>query len=202
MRVLLYKEDDVLKCINIDNDETASIFIDKLNEESPLVPLFRELTEDEIAEAFGDYANFAGDEHTTIVGTELSSAVVSRTEPTPPAKTLDECKAEVKALRKVKQYSPVTIGSNTFDTTPNAVVSLSAKGAFLLHNESAEPFKWKLADDSWATLTRDEFLEVGTTIGNYIQACYDNESDLVEQLTEAGDLSSVDLTVGWPTATY
>lgn len=71
IRVIAFGEEAPFGVANFDNDVDANYFLESV---SPT----RELTKEEITEAFGDWPHYAGDENTTQTGTTLENVTFSR----------------------------------------------------------------------------------------------------------------------------
>lgn len=68
-------------------------------------------------------------------------------------------------------------------------------------NKPGASHKWKTAQ-GWVTLTSDVMIQLGLTVENFVQKCFDREGELVEAINLADDLSTIDLESGWPESSY
>lgn len=60
---------------------------------------------------------------------------------------------------------------------------------------------WKVTEGVWAELSYETLNAMGRAIGMHIQACFDNEKALFEDITEAEtvtELLEIDVNSGWP----
>ena len=64
-----------------------------------------------------------------------------------------------------------------------------------------EPRNWKIQDGVWTTLTTNQIIAYGIAIGDHMQACFDWEKILSDQIMAATtglELNAIDLHAGWP----
>ncbi len=96
---------------------------------------------------------------------------------------------EIKSARKLEQYSNITVDSKEYINTETAQNKF-----FNLLGATAGSVEWRLADNSWITLTRAEAEAVRDAIITKENAVYQKESDLLDQInsvTDIGDIESI-----------
>lgn len=83
-----------------------------------------------------------------------------------------------------------------------AIAVTTAKIRALEESGSTDPINLKLTAMAWRTWTLADLKTYGQAIDTHIQACFDNEAALANQINAAPDfgaLSVIDLDAGWPT---
>lgn len=63
------------------------------------------------------------------------------------------------------------------------------------------PRNWKIADGVWTTLTTTQIIAYGIAIGDHMQACFDQEKLLSDQIMASPTAQAarmIDLNAGWP----
>lgn len=126
----------------------------------------------------------------------------------------DRCAAEAPALaaekarrlaalaerRRRAETSGATVGGMSFSTDETAQAKLTAAVvASVLDN--AYQLQWKLADGSFALLDHAALIAAAQGVRAHVQACFDREAALVQQIAAAADrdaLAAVDIESGWP----
>jgi hypothetical protein len=88
----------------------------------------------------------------------------------------------------------------SFSTDETAQAKLTAAVvASVLDN--AYQLQWKLADGSFALLDHAALIAAAQGVRTHVQACFDSEAALVQQIVAAADrdaLAAVDIESGWP----
>lgn len=81
---------------------------------------------------------------------------------------------------------------NLVDATRNSMIDAPTSPQFAL---------WKTGRTSWATLDASTLLGMGLAIRSHIQACFQREKDLQDQIIAAANVDAlrlIDITTGWP----
>ena len=105
-----------------------------------------------------------------------------------------EQKRAVKARRDRAIYAGISIAGlqiATDDVSQQRIMSVALSATMDPNYE----VKWKISSDVFVTLSSQEILFIAQEVRNYIQACFDNESDLVDLINSG---SSYDIDTGWP----
>jgi hypothetical protein len=61
--------------------------------------------------------------------------------------------------------------------------------------------QWKVADRGFVTLDRDQIIAIAQAVRTHVQACFDREAALAEEIQSASDeqaLATIDIDGGWP----
>ncbi|AZG78166.1 DUF4376 domain-containing protein [Methylocystis rosea] len=61
--------------------------------------------------------------------------------------------------------------------------------------------QWKIADQGFVTLDRDQIIAIARAVRAHVQACFDREAALAEEIQAAPDeqaFSAIDIEGGWP----
>ncbi|SDI53869.1 DUF4376 domain-containing protein [Pseudomonas panipatensis] len=117
--------------------------------------------------------------------------------PVVPAPTAEEMKAKIAERR----WQQVQAGTNAdgvhLDTSDTSQVKITG-AALEATLDSTYSCDWKAADGSWVTLSATQILAIARAMRAYIQACYDREKALAEEV-DAGTFTEAMLDEGWPT---
>lgn len=117
--------------------------------------------------------------------------------PVVPAPTAEDMKAKI-AERRWQQVQAGTdadgIHIDTSDTSQVKITGASMTATI----DSTYTCNWKTADGSWVTLSATQILAIARAMRVYIQACYDREKALAEEV-DAGTFTEAMLDEGWPT---
>lgn len=148
------------------------------------------------------------DDVETILTTALSSPFVGGTIVPDETATLDSKKARKWAATKLERYSRMNLGIVTdygmFDTDDIARANISgAVLAAVVANSSGQPFSisWTLKDNTIATLTANQMIQVGMLVMTYVDECHAASRTLREAIDAAEDtdtLDAIDIASGWP----
>jgi hypothetical protein len=108
--------------------------------------------------------------------------------------------AELAALRWQKETGVMTFDGMAVSTDP--VSQTKILGALV--GTQIDPnavIKWKMADGTFVTLDAQAITAVAMAVRGHVQACFDREAVLkeeVEAATTAEEVAAVDLNTGWP----
>ena len=58
--------------------------------------------------------------------------------------------------------------------------------------------QWKIGSNTYINLNAQQIIGIGMAIDSYVQACFDNEATLADQIANSNDPLSIDLDSGWP----
>lgn len=61
--------------------------------------------------------------------------------------------------------------------------------------DPATTVRWKLADGTFVTLDADTIVAVAQAVRDHVQACFDREAFLLEQISDG---ATPDIVTGWP----
>ncbi|WP_162150819.1 DUF4376 domain-containing protein [Methylosinus sp. 3S-1] len=104
--------------------------------------------------------------------------------------------------RRRAETSGVVIGGMGFSTDVESQAKLTAVVvASVLDNEYA--VRWKLSDGSFASLDHAALIAAAQGVRAHVQACFDREAALVQDIAAAADLdalAAIDIASGWPDA--
>ncbi len=184
MRVFLYEKSDSILCKNFDNDTDAEKFVSSSTT--------RELTESEITAAFGTKWMHAGDAHTVVTGTDITTATVTRNTP-----SIETFKGDVDAIYDEKVDADLTIDSREILISPLHYNIMTGFASSNMANVEI-----MLADGTHHIYTEAEFTAMWNKVNDHKHACGVRRRALYAELEAAEDMSAVDLTTGWPTTTY
>ncbi|WP_435607733.1 DUF4376 domain-containing protein [Pseudomonas knackmussii] len=107
---------------------------------------------------------------------------------------------ELKALIAARRWQQVQAGTNAdgvhLDTSDTSQVKITG-AALEATLDSSYSCDWKASDGTWVTLNATQILAIARAMRAYIQACYDREKVLAEEV-DAGTFTSSMLGEGWP----
>lgn len=111
-------------------------------------------------------------------------------------------RAEVTALRKVRQAQPVNFNGLMLETDLNTI-SLITAAAYLMDADptSAQSRLWKVNDEVWIDLDRNTLVAMGRAIADNTQAMFEQEKALLDSIAAAttlAELEAIDVAAGWP----
>ena len=109
------------------------------------------------------------------------------------------CK-EVTDLRWIKQQSTIYNGIEL--ECDDITIGRLTSGAFLMdvNPDTPQERRWKLADDNWITLSKQDMIELGSVIAAHMQTCFNREEELHNAIKSAEtieDLALIDIEDGW-----
>lgn len=81
--------------------------------------------------------------------------------------------------------------------TDRATQSKLTAAALRATRDSTYTLDWKLSTGTFATLTAEQILAVADAVGDYVQACYSREAELLAAVS-AGTFTEAMLLEGWP----
>jgi len=102
--------------------------------------------------------------------------------------------AEIAAYRWQRENAGMTVNGIAVRTDDRSKMMLSAARL------RAEPVRWK-TPNGFVNLTIAEINAMFEAVSNYVQACFDREAELTEQILRMNDCDAVlalDITMGWP----
>lgn len=107
---------------------------------------------------------------------------------------------ELKAMIAARRWQQVQVGTNVdgvhLDTSDTSQVKITG-AALEATLDSTYSCDWKAADGSWVALNATQILAMARSMRAYIQACYDREKVLAEEV-DAGTFTEAMLEEGWP----
>lgn len=116
--------------------------------------------------------------------------------PVVPVQSADALKVRIAERR----WQQVQAGTNAdgihLDTSDTSQVKITG-AALEATLDSTYSCDWKAADGSWVTLSATQILAIARAMRAYIQACYDREKALSEEV-DAGAFTDAMLDEGWP----
>jgi len=102
----------------------------------------------------------------------------------------------IAATRWSHQVAGVTVDGLTVDSD-SETLGLLTGAAFDAYQDSTLTIDWKLADNSYTTLTAAQVTAISKAVSTYVRACFSREKDLLAAL--AGGTYTADmLDTGWP----
>lgn len=123
-------------------------------------------------------------------------------------KSLDELRAEkwrlVKDIRNRRIGAGVTVSGRTYDSDSDSRANVqTAAFAASVAASMGQPFeiRWTLKDNTFATLTGAEIIEVCAAGVSYVSAIHERARVLrtaIETATTVGELDALDIEEGWP----
>ena len=105
-------------------------------------------------------------------------------------------KQQLAELRYVKETSGITINGNFITTDRNSQAKIT--GAYNATQISGDSLNWK-TDNGWVTLTPEEVKNIALTVFNHVQACFNREEELSQEIDTNVD---ADISLGWPDTEY
>lgn len=119
-------------------------------------------------------------------------------EPEKPKPTLAQCLKSLADRRWWKTqefvYDGVETQADGAIAVVNATLTLRARRG--VPAEAAQT--WKLSNTEYRQWNEDQIEAFGFAIADHIQACFEREAELSEEILAAEDPSSVDTSQGWP----
>lgn len=103
---------------------------------------------------------------------------------------------EVAHRRWQEETKGIWVNDFYFGTTDREKALLASKVVAAM-NKPGATHRYKTGQ-GWITLTSDLIIQLGLTVEQYVQTCFDNEGALVDQLNSADDPTTVDIESGWP----
>lgn len=116
--------------------------------------------------------------------------------PVVPAHTPEELKAKI-AERRWRQVQAGTDADGIHIDTSDASQVKITGASMTATIDSTYTCNWKTADGTWVTLNATQILAIAKAMRTYIQACYDREKALAEEV-DAGTFTEAMLDEGWP----
>lgn len=99
-----------------------------------------------------------------------------------------------------KEIAGININGLYIGTTDREKALLASKVvAAMLEPNAIHRYK---TGQGWIELSSENMKQIGMTVQNYVQNCFNRESELVDAINVATDLSTVDYTTGWPVLDY
>lgn len=120
-------------------------------------------------------------------------------------KSTDELKAMIQQKRQAHEDAGVLHDGRTYYTDTTSQIAYV--GALMAAQQSAAAniafsINWKSAD-GFVTLSAADLISVTTAVRGHIQACFDQEANLVSQVLAANNdptaILAIDFNAGWPT---
>jgi hypothetical protein len=108
----------------------------------------------------------------------------------------ENAKATIASRRFTAEVSGITFNGMTIYTDRTTQSKLTGAAVRAIQN-SAYTVSWKLADNTFITLTSVQILAVADAVGDYVQACYNREAALLVALGD-GTYADAMLEEGWP----
>ena len=132
------------------------------------------------------------------LGHTYLNTLVNRAENAQRKLTADRLKLsdEVANQRWKKEISGITVNSMYFGTTDREKALLASK-VLAAMNKPGATHKYKTAQ-GWITVTSEIMIQLGLAVEQYVQSCFDREGELVDLINTTEDLSTIDITAGWP----
>lgn len=109
---------------------------------------------------------------------------------------VSEIKSRVASVRYQQEISGLTIDGHPFYTDRETQMKLMAASLRAQTNPDYS-VNWKLADGSFSKFTSNQIIEITNKIADYVQACYERESELVKEIDE-GTYTEQMINTGWP----
>lgn len=110
-----------------------------------------------------------------------------------------------KGLRERHAQKPVAYNGNTFDAGPESQQKITSKITYAQSTGKADDGSWavgwKTAENGYVELSYAGLVEIMETINDQIQAAYNREAQLAEQIQAAStieELQAIGLESGWP----
>lgn len=106
----------------------------------------------------------------------------------------------VATRRWEQEISGIVINGMTFGTSDREKSLMTAK-VIAAMNKPGSMSRYK-TDQGWVTLPASAMIEVGLTVENYVQLCFDREGELCDLINASEDPTSIDIDSGWPSREY
>lgn len=135
-----------------------------------------------------------------VIATEAQRAGYARGKVAP---LVEEKLAALADQRWRRQEAGVVVGGFPIKTDPESRSTITA-AYFLAKGDPTMVRRWKVAPGVFVDLDADLMIAIGDAVLAYIQACFDRESDLTDEIlaaAAAGDmqaLAQIDITAEWP----
>lgn len=127
-----------------------------------------------------------------------ATAIMQAFDPLPWEK--EQALARLAAKRWAVMTGGTTVGGVAVKTDADGIASLT--GAFNLAAAGVQnEFRFKVGAGEFQTLTADQMKGLFAAVAGFIQACYDNEKALSDQIAAVTDWKEArvfDVTQGWP----
>lgn len=103
----------------------------------------------------------------------------------------------IKNVRAVKEKSPFTYNNTLYDANPENISGAVQMAMIAKSNSQPFSISWTAYDNSVVTLTGEQMIELGATLGQRIANIYDTARSLRSQIASATTNSQVDA-IMWP----
>ncbi|ANI18578.1 hypothetical protein A9C11_22955 [Pseudomonas citronellolis] len=117
--------------------------------------------------------------------------------PAIPAPSPEALKARIAERRWQQVQAGTDLNGVHVDTSDTSQVKITG-AALEATLDSTYSCNWKAADGAWVTMDSAQILAIAKGMRAYIQACYDHEKALAEEV-DAGTFTESMLDEGWPT---
>lgn len=117
----------------------------------------------------------------------------------PIATLRDIFRREIAAARYSAETAGTTIMGIPVETDRESQATFTGAAVRALRNPSYV-VKWK-SRTGFVNLTNDQILDVADAVGDHVQACFDREAVLLQQVEAAetlADLQAIPINTGWP----
>lgn len=102
---------------------------------------------------------------------------------------------ELKQKRSETEYAPITVGTRSFDADAKSQQNIAGAVQLATLAPAEWTIDWTLADNTIATLTKAEMVEVGVALGERTSSIYAYARGLRETLDEATTIEGVQAVV-------
>lgn len=102
----------------------------------------------------------------------------------------------IASARYDRETAGTTVGGVPVFTDRTTQMKLTGASMRAQHN-AAYTVNWKQSDGTYVALDATQLIAIGDAVGDYVQACYDRESVLLDAL-EIGAYTDAMLAEGWP----
>lgn len=109
---------------------------------------------------------------------------------------ISEKRANVATQRYEKEIAGILIDGLPFYTDRETQMKLIA-ASLRAQITPDYSINWKLSNGDFKNFSSDEIVEISNKVGDYVQACYNRESELVKEISE-GTYTEDMLSIGWP----
>lgn len=117
-----------------------------------------------------------------------------------PHQSADEMVAAAKQTiadeRFIRETAGTIVGGVAVFTDRTTQMKLTG-AAIRAQRDTAYTVNWKQSDGTYVELNATQLIAIGDAVGDYVQACYDRESVVLDALM-AGTYTDAMLSEGWP----
>lgn len=131
-----------------------------------------------------------------------TKVIVTRTWNDPPAPTTAQLYDHLRDKRKAVEEGGCPFSTVVLTTDPQSQAKITAAYFRAMNDAGYSVPAWKIAPGTFVSLDNTTLRAIGVAVGNHIQACFDKEAELSEQIA-AGTLTTYAQIDGaaWPSNT-